>query len=45
MDQKDSAEAKRIGITKQEYYLRKQRAEVICPSPTYSPGDKIQEAS
>lgn len=34
-DQKDSAEAKKIGISKQEYYSRIQRAKTICPDPVY----------
>lgn len=34
-DQKDSAEAKKIGISKQEYYSRIQRAKAICPDPFY----------
>lgn len=34
-DQKDSADAKKLGISKQEYYSRLQRAKAICPDPVY----------
>ncbi len=36
-DQRDSALAKRLGISKQEYYAREQRAESICPDPLSDP--------
>jgi hypothetical protein len=42
-DQTDSSEAKKIGISKHEYYSRKQRAEAICYSRSGNSRPSIQE--